>query len=177
MIPGLFYLPNVIEDQTALLEAIDRHTWKPLSDSPNSRKVQHYGYLYDYKTKSTNKEATPIPDLFQPLISLLEQETKESGFNQVIINNYEPGQGISAHTDSKEYGAVIGCYTIGGGCVMKFTKGEQTFEHYVEPGSLYIMTGEARYEWRHEMPQRKSDLVQGKKIKRERRISITFRQK
>ena len=37
------------------------------------------------------------------------------------------------------------------------------------------MTGEARSKWAHEMPCRMSDIVEGKKINRGTRYSITFR--
>ena len=57
-----------------------------------------------------------------------------------------------------------------------------TFRHkdlaedvYVKADSLYVMTGDARYQWTHEMPSRKSDMVDGARVKRGRRVSITFR--
>ena len=62
----------------------------PLSNSPNSRHVQYYGYRYDYRNGSTKSVATPIPQawtesrLFQPL----EEEVK---WNQVIVNEYHAG--------------------------------------------------------------------------------------
>ena len=111
-----------------------------------------------------------------------EQKCRElklpSEFNQCIINNYYPGQGISKHIDDERYGDVIGCFTLNGGCNMLFEYygvGRNSIEQRVEPNSLYIMSGESRYRWLHSMPQRKSDYVNGKKIKRVRRVSVTFR--
>jgi len=101
---------------------------------------------------------------------------KNYEFNQIIVNNYESGQGISAHTDVKEYGEIIGCYTIGSGGTMRFTRKDgNLYDLYVHPNSLYIMSGESRYEWKHEMASKKSDVVDGVKIPRGRRVSITFR--
>jgi alkylated DNA repair dioxygenase AlkB len=171
MIPGLFYIKNLPLSDT-LLSYIDSREWVPLSDSPGSRKVQHYGYRYNYKSKSVTDPAEPIPDEFK---SLLEHLSDFGQFNQAILNNYEPGQGISAHTDSPLYGDAIACYTLGSGCIMKFTKGDRVEELYVEPNSVYVMTGAARHEWKHEMVSRKSDTIEGKRIKRGRRVSITFR--
>lgn len=41
--------------------------------------------------------------------------------------------------------------------------------------SLLIMTGEARYHWRHAILHRKTDKIDGKLVKRHRRVSLTFR--
>ena len=180
---GLFYYDNVIDEkyEKSLIDFLDEDDgkkWKALSDSKNSRKIQHYGYLYNYKTGNTKEKGEPIPDEFQSLIKEISTITRTSGFkkfNQVIVNNYEDGQGISAHTDVKEYGDVIGCYTIGSGATMVFSKGEEKYDLYVKPRSVYIMTGESRYKWKHEMPSRKTDMVGGVRIRRGRRISITFR--
>ena len=45
----------------------------------------------------------------------------------------------------------------------------------VEPGSLVVMQGEARYGWKHSIPPRKTDVYQGQRIERGRRVSLTFR--
>jgi len=45
----------------------------------------------------------------------------------------------------------------------------------LETRSLLIMSGKARYEWQHGIAQRKTDKYNGEIIKRERRLSITFR--
>jgi alkylated DNA repair dioxygenase AlkB len=45
----------------------------------------------------------------------------------------------------------------------------------IEPGSLYVMQGEARYQWKHGIMARKSDVYSGRRIQRGRRISLTFR--
>jgi hypothetical protein len=105
----------------------------------------------------------------------LNLKGKDLKFNQVIINKYEPGQGISKHTDAKDYGPIIGCYTIESGATMKFNKDKDSVSIYTKPNSLYIMSGDSRYKWTHEMTSTKSDNVDGKRVPRTRRISITFR--
>jgi alkylated DNA repair dioxygenase AlkB len=182
---GLIYKEDVIVDkEKELFDFLDEDNgkkWKYLSNSKNSRKVQHYGYLYNYKSGSVKEKGDNIPKEFQFLIDALNKECleklgKEYNFNQVIVNNYDPGQGISAHTDVKEYGEVIGCYTIGSGATMLFTKGDDImYDLYVKKNSLYIMSGDSRYKWKHEMSGRKTDMVNNKRVKRDRRISITFR--
>ena len=179
---GLLYFKNIIDKKYSnslfsFLDEDQKYLWKSLSDSKNSRKAKHYGYIYNYKSGKTTVKTDPIPLEFQQLIETLKENCGDEkyDFNQIIVNNYDSGQGISAHTDVKEYGEIIGCYTLGSGATMRFTKGTQKYDLYVHPNSLYIMTGESRYNWKHEMPSRKSDMVDGVKIKRDRRISITFR--
>lgn len=175
---GLRYYDNVIDEKFSdeVLEFLDGENgkWKTLSESKNSRKVQHYGYIYDYKSRNINKKGEKIPQVFQPLIEYLSKKSLGT-FNQIIVNNYEPGQGISAHTDVKEYGNTIACFTLGSGSIMRFTREDLSYDLYVKKNSVYIMTGESRYNWKHEMVSRRSDLIDGKKIQRGRRISITFR--
>lgn len=194
-VKGLYYISNVIDKEYTkkLILFLDKNEkWKPVSSrflkskeeskESKGRKVQHYGYKYDYKTGSIYEKTDPIPKEFEPLIKSLKDVCKSLNilpkgyiFNQVIVNNYDSGQGISSHTDVKDYGDIIGCYTIGSGGVMRFKKGSEQHDIYVEPKSLYIMSGDSRKVWKHEMLSRKSDIVNGVKIERGRRISLTFR--
>jgi len=38
-----------------------------------------------------------------------------------------------------------------------------------------VMGGDARYLWRHSIAARRSDVVDGRGIERDRRVSLTFR--
>ena len=85
------------------------------------------------------------------------------------------GHGIGKHIDTTNYGIVIGCYTANSGCYMIFTRNEETVKIYVKPHLLYIMSGETRYNWYHQMLNVKTDIVCGNKIDRKTKISLTFR--
>jgi hypothetical protein len=74
-----------------------------------------------------------------------------------------------------DFGAVIGCYTLGSGATMVFTHAGVKESVYVRPNSLYMMSGDARYVWSHEMPARASNMVDKQRIQRARRVSVTFR--
>ena len=58
---------------------------------------------------------------------------------------------------------------------MQFQNGDMEQEIYLEPRSLIILSGKARYQWTHAIPARKSDIVHSEKIMRDRRVSLTFR--
>jgi alkylated DNA repair dioxygenase AlkB len=45
----------------------------------------------------------------------------------------------------------------------------------LERGSLLVLAGPARYDWRHSIPARKSDRIGDQVISRGRRVSLTFR--
>jgi len=98
--------------------------------------------------------------------------------DQVIVNEYLPGQGISAHVDCVPcFGPDVAAISLGSACTMDFTSLEGGVKAPVrlEPGSLCVMTGPARYEWRHAIAARKSDLTDAGRIPRGRRVSVTFR--
>jgi len=183
-VPGLYYISNLITNSDELTKELDKNNWLPITNSANSRKVQHFGYLYDYSSRKINIPTTPFSNFLTELANELRDICKQLKliddnyiFNQCIVNNYKRGQGISRHTDVKAYGKVIGCYTIGSGAKMKFVhpKTGIEYEKYVESNSLYIMSGDARHIWTHEMSASTADIVNNIKISRDRRISITFR--
>lgn len=170
-IPGLEYVPDFIsaDEERALMKAIDGQPW--LNDL--KRRVQHYGYKYDYKARAVTPDSYlgPLPDWLEPISDKLPFKP-----NQTIVNEYEPGQGISAHIDCVPcFDDTIASLSLGSGAVMLFTKADQKEEIYLEPRSLIVLSGKARFRWAHAIPARKSDMVAGFKVERNRRISLTFR--
>lgn len=175
---GLHYCINYItdEEQRRLLEIIDQQPW--LTDL--KRWVQHYGYRYDYKARMVTPELYlgPLPDWLAPLATRLHREGLFSEIpDQAIINEYLPGQGISAHVDCVPcFDKEIASLSLGSACVMEFTHAHHNKQTKVlEPCSLFVLSGAARYEWQHCIPARKSDMISNIKINRARRVSITFR--
>ena len=178
-IHGLAYVPDFIteEEEQVLIKSIDSKPW--LTDL--KRRVQHYGYRYDYKARKVAHDAY-IGTLPEWLDSIARRLYEEGCFytmpDQVIVNEYAPGQGISAHIDCIPcFGEVIASLTLGSGVVMCFqnVQGQRREELYLEKCSLIVLSGTARYEWTHAIPARKSDIVKGLKIERNRRVSLTFR--
>lgn len=177
-IPGLHYCSHYItpEEQSGLLAIIDQQPW--LTDL--KRRVQHYGYKYDYKARMVTPELYlgSLPDWLLPLAIRLHKDGLFSALpDQAIINEYLPGQGISVHVDCVPcFGKEIASLSLGSACVMEFTHPHHIKQTKVlEPCSLFVLSGPARYEWQHCIPARKSDVIGGTKINRARRVSITFR--
>ena len=180
MIHGLQYIENYINEiqHDWLLDKIDEQRW--LDDL--KRRVQHYGFKYDYKARKValNMHIGELPDWLKRLSQMLYQdEYMPEVADQVIINEYEPGQGISSHIDCEPcFKDTIVSLSLGSGCVMNFTnKSDRTkkIPVWLAPRSLVVLNGEARYEWLHGIAGRKWDEWDGHKYERQRRVSLTFR--
>lgn len=180
MLPaGAQYLPNYVaqSEENVLLGQIDTLPW--LGDL--KRRVQHYGYRYDYKARRVTNDAYlgPLPAWLDDLaIRLWKEDIFEKKPDQVIINEYLPGQGIAAHVDCEPcFGGTIASLSLGSSCVMGFSSlhSRDSSAQLLEPQSLLVLKDEARFGWKHGIPARKSDLVGTQKIARGRRVSLTFR--
>lgn len=178
-IAGLSYIPHYIDESTeaTLLKIIDSQPW--MHDL--KRRVQHYGWRYDYKARSVTNDLRigALPDWLQTYAVRLQQaglfnETPD----QVIINEYQPGQGISAHIDCVPcFANTIASLSLESPCVMDFTHSRigKKSSLLLEPRSLLILSGNGRYIWQHAIAGRKTDRFNGQIIQRTRRISLTFR--
>ena len=94
-----------------------------------------------------------------------------------VINEYVPPLGIGSHTDYRDFGSAIACVSLASDVVMNVTKpdGRQRVSVHVPARSLWVLTGEARYQWEHGIAARLSDVIDGERHPRSRRVSITFR--
>ena len=170
---GLTYIPNYITEQEEcdITNLINEHVW----NTELTRRTQHYGYTYPYDTKNILLPTTPIPEEITYLVDKLSEEYAVQ-FDQLIVNEYEPGQGISAHIDhAKLFDDTIISISMGSSCVMKFEQvgTANIYEIVLEPKSLLVLQNDARYKWKHSIPARKKD----NNIPRSKRISLTFRKK
>lgn len=168
------------EEQAELLRRIDEECWEPFIKSaapdarplPGARRVQHYGYKYDYHRRSV-APTRPIPDYLMEMAAQFPagekkeaDGTRAAGWNQCIVNEYRPGQGITWHTDARLFGPSIICFTLGDAHPMEFKIGGCTETITPVPGSAYVMCGEARAIAQHRMTPFKGST---------RRVSVTFR--
>ncbi len=178
-ISGLTYIPDFIsaQEQDFLLSHIDHQPW--MTDL--KRRVQHYGYKYDYKARAIDNDAYlgRLPDWLSSISKKLHNNhIFPSDPDQAIVNEYFPGQGISAHIDCVPcFADTIASLSLKSSCIMDFSnpKTGEKKSIVLEERSLIVLSGAARYEWQHAIPARKSDIINGIKTKRTRRVSLTFR--
>lgn len=105
---------------------------------------------------------------------------REPLFNQLIVNSYQPGEGICAHVDLMRFEDGIALVSLESSCVMHFGRvaknGKDKIPVYLTPGSLLLISGEARYEWTHEINRKPGfQKWDGLEIDQKRRTSITLR--
>lgn len=177
--PSSRYIPDYVDEayEVALLSTIDGSTW--LGDL--RRRVQHYGFRYDYRARRVTVDSClgPLPDW----LAVMADRLRKDGIfhqqpDQVIVNEYLPGQGIASHVDCEPcFGETIASLSLGSTCLMEFTHIDcgRSLTHTLAPRSMLVLSGEARFNWSHGIPARKSDVIEGKKVPRRRRVSLTFR--
>lgn len=179
LISGLEYKQAFITtvEENKLIKFIDENLWS----NELKRRVQHYGYKYNYKIRKID-ESLKVIDIPSQLDFIVDRLVSDGIFNtkpdQLIINEYLPSQGITKHTDCIPcFKDTIVMISLNSTCTMKFTKKDmETVELFLEPRSILVCSGESRYEWAHEIPARKSDKYNGNVFHRSRRVSLTFRQ-
>ena len=178
-VPGLSYTPNFVsaDVERKILLALDEEPW--LGDL--ERRVQHYGYKYNYKSRRID-ESMRVGELPHWLINLGDRMVRWGIFevtpDQVIVNEYLPGQGITSHVDCEPcFGGTVASLSLGSGCFMDFTSLEsgEKIPIWLERRSLVVLKGDSRYCWQHGIAKRKKDVVNGNGVERTTRVSLTFR--
>lgn len=165
---GLMILLDFIneEEESKLLESVYKEEW----DTSMHRRVQHYGYKYDYKNRTAAKKIGELPKWSEPITKQLNEKFAFHP-DQLIVNEYKQGQGISRHIDSRVFASPIVSVSLGSHCTMIFRKGTETYPLLLPRRCLVLMDGDARYKWTHEIPARTHDDL----VPRKTRTSLTFR--
>ncbi|OQR97209.1 alkylated DNA repair protein alkB 8 [Thraustotheca clavata] len=176
-VPGLLVYKDYIskEDENRLLDELDKGEWR---STIRARQVQHFGYEFNYKTQKCDA-STPLENMAPFCRSLIDKmpPTFDGKPDQITANEYLPGQGIASHIDTHSaFTGSIATLSLGHGSVMDFRHPDGRVESVLlAPRSLYIMNGASRYQWTHCVQPRLFDVIDGQKVMRERRVSITFR--
>ncbi|MGV1956172.1 alpha-ketoglutarate-dependent dioxygenase AlkB [Agrobacterium sp. 22-214-1] len=177
--PGIVYFDGFLspEEEAVVAHRLDADVWS----TELKRRVQHFGYRYDYKARAVTAEAYfgPLP----PWLGVFAERLVTTCYcrdlpDQVIANEYLPGQGISAHVDCVPcFDDTIVSISLLSTCEMVFRElhGPAICGVLLQPRSGVLLRDAGRYGWTHEIPARKSDIVNGIRTARGRRISLTFR--
>jgi alkylated DNA repair dioxygenase AlkB len=170
---GFRYKPEVVgpADEAALLAFVRALPFRDFEfhGYTGKRRVVSFGWHYDFSGRQLRK-ADDIPDFLLPLrdtaAAFAELEPEE--FRHVLVTEYGPGAGIGWHRDKAVFGEVVGVSLLSP-CLFRMRRkvGERKWERanlMVEPRSAYLLSGPARTQWEHSIPQ--AD---------EPRYSVTFR--
>ena len=171
-IPGLTYLRSYVSEaeEAQLCRLIDEGPW----DTSWQRRRQLYGASYG----TSDGSPSPIPQWGQDLADRMCRESLTlRPFDQMLVNEYQPGQGIALHIDYQPFDRTVVSLSLLSPCVMDFRNPEtgQRQSLLLEPRSLLVLSDDARYLWQHGIARRKTDRWHGSTIPRKRRLSVTFR--
>jgi alkylated DNA repair dioxygenase AlkB len=183
---GWIYQPNFITgaEEQQLLREFERLDFQPFQyqNYTAKRRVVVYGWDYDYSSHKTS-EIDPIPEFLHSLRAKTAEFQKLTAeqFVEAVIHEYPPGAPIGWHRDVPQFEIVAGISLLSA-CRMRLRPYEtksrkkpdqdpaarssraRQFSTVLEPRSLYILSGDARWKWQHSIPEVES-----------LRYSITFR--
>lgn len=174
---GLLVVDEYIDysSEQALVEELDAGEWSPL----RIRRIQQFGWSYGYGTSLNGDTYTEIPEMVAMLGDALHREGLLSAPpSNIIANEYLDGQGIGPHIDSPIFfGPEVVSVSLLDSWAMDFTMGfDKRYVCLLPQRSAAILSGPARYEWKHQIAHRKNDYVYGTlRPRAQRRISLTFR--
>ena len=182
--PQLNYFTEILLNDThghpcRQIHAATEYGWKflPLRDNNH----------IDIKLRTSDDYLGEYPDWIQQiwnlvLVKLSDIEDLPSTLrtcaspDNLLINKYVPGDGVIPHTDELEFWEdwVVGV-SFGSGCVFNYSLNKEKVSMYIPANSIYVLTKDARYKWKHGIAFVKEDIVYGDVIPRTTRISMTFR--
>ena len=159
-IPGLELYTDFVseEEERELLEFVDAQPWESLA----RRRVQHYGarFVYADRHLETGAAVRTLPEKLDELARRRVPEAlqargvaallhPELGFDQITVNEYGLGVGLSPHVDTHSaFGPTIVSLSLAGPCAMTFKReGCADVSLALPPRSLLVMSDEGRWAW------------------------------
>ena len=180
-IPGLQYYADFlsVDEQESAIRNMEDQPWR----SDLERRVQHYGWRYDYRVRTVDRDMHigALPQWLQEIAERLYTETHlfDRVPDQAIVNEYEPGQGIAMHADRQCFGPTVATISLGDDWRMDLKpvggSAKSRVAILLEQGSVLLMTGDARWRWLHGIAKRKTERTNNGSRLRQRRVSLTFR--
>lgn len=201
------YITRSTKDQESLAKVIGEAEPEAASTSTESlsrpierntplykvaKRATNRGFLGDAGNIALNRRTFDAPVSMSVIDSEFEPSSDFPETDQITINEYPAGKGISGHVDTHaSFQDGIMSLSLACDSVMEFTytstEASDTFINgqRVEKGataaiilprrSLLVLRGEARYGWSHAIPARKTDCIDGIVNPRKTRVSATFR--
>ena len=156
---GAALVPDIVTEaeEERILLRISQAPW--LTDL--SRRVQHYGYRYNYRgpTNGRHDVVPPFPRWAAVIGERLARYFGGRLPEQCIVNEYRPGQSIGMHADLASFGPVVVSLSLGEAWTMNFRP--RSVRPYVRDGlasdeatllprrSALVLRGRARNAWMH----------------------------
>lgn len=167
---GFAYAPDFLsqQDEAELLESIATLHFQAFDFQGYTakRRVVEYGLEYDFSTRKATK-TQGFPDFLHSIRERAAQfaDIAPERLVEGIITEYAPGAPIGWHRDAPQFGTVIGI-SLASACRMRFKPYQRAGKEQVgegrqrrrplsielEPRSIYVIRGPARWSWQHSIP-------------------------
>ncbi len=127
---GAAIIPDFITpaEEERILLRIDQTPWL----TELRRRVQHYGWRYDYRGGGSRTPAPSFPRWAAVMAERLSPHFTARPPVQCIVNEYRPGQGIGMHADHRDFGPVGASLSLCTSWPMRFRRHDA--EPYVRIG-------------------------------------------
>jgi alkylated DNA repair dioxygenase AlkB len=170
---GFRYRPELIgpDDEERLLARVRELPFRDFEfhGYTGKRRVVSFGWHYDFSARHLQK-ADDIPKFLLALreVAAPLADLEPEALQHVLVTEYGPGAGIGWHKDKAVFGRVVGISLLSP-CVFRMRRlmSKKKWERVnliAEPRSAYLLSGPARTQWEHSIPQ--MDAL---------RYSVTFR--
>eukprot|EP01026_Neomeris_dumetosa_P005189 TRINITY_DN1144_c0_g1_i1.p2 TRINITY_DN1144_c0_g1~~TRINITY_DN1144_c0_g1_i1.p2 ORF type:complete len:202 (-),score=25.71 TRINITY_DN1144_c0_g1_i1:221-826(-) len=166
-IEGLVQLKHLIsqKDQDEIMSCINKEGW--LNEENGINQAMRFGKLPVFALRIA--DAVPLDVLPENI------RYRQPLFNQMAINFYAPGEGLKSHVDLLKFEDGVVIVSFLSTLVMNFTKDEDIVKVLLEPGDALVLSGVARYDWKHGFDSVRQEDFEDRVIVREKRLSITLR--
>jgi alkylated DNA repair protein (DNA oxidative demethylase) len=169
---GFLYQPDFLADseERALLATISALTFHEvrMHGVVARRRVIQYGWKYAFDGARLT-QGPELPAFLEPLRDRAAGlvPLPPADLSEALLTEYQPGAPIGWHRDAPGFGIVVGVSLLSA-CRFRFrrgpARGSERISLTLEPRSAYVLSGPARSEWQHSIPE--VDTL---------RYSITFR--
>jgi len=160
-IEGLRYESGFLsrEEEAGLLRIVQALPLKEMryKEYTARRRGTSFGGSYDFDTNRL-KPGTPLPEALHPLRAKAAAWAgmAPEELTHVLIAEYRPGTPLGWHRDVPDFEDIIGV-SLHNDAVMQFrpyvrgapASGPAALEFLIEPRSVYLLRGPARWEWQH----------------------------
>jgi len=142
------YLP--VSTQKSILKHIYNNKWITVS---KTRRQQHYGFIFDYKTLNIVKvgKVQPIPkwanDVFSYLITIGFIDKRPT---QLTVTEHCSEDRLGARIEGPNAGHEIIIITLGSVGEMLFRRAREQQKVYTVPGFIMTIKGDAKQCWTYE---------------------------
>jgi alkylated DNA repair dioxygenase AlkB len=157
---GFRYEPALlsVDEQAALTAAIAPLPFKEFEFHGflGKRRVVSFGWKYDFAVEKVRR-IEDVPEFLLPLRALAAAfaGVDPQKLQQALVTEYSPGAAIGWHKDKAVFDEVVGV-SLGAPCTFRLRrKAGSKWERRnvtLEPGSAYLIAGEARVDWEHSIP-------------------------